>query len=76
MKDMNKNSKEDLFITPRYAALMDNPVMYAAPDISSFVIDGMTVVLHVYSPVNKNISSQALTPDVKTDDDRTEKISG
>ena len=53
MKDMNKNSKEDLFITPRYAALMDNPVMYAAPDISSFVIDGMTVVLHVYSPVNK-----------------------
>ena len=65
MKDMNKNSKEDLFITPRYAALMDNPVMYAAPDISSFVIDGMTVVLHVYSPVNKNITSQQLTPDLK-----------
>ncbi len=65
MKDMNKNSKEDLFITPRYAALMDSPVMYAAPDISSFVIDGMTVVLHVYSPVNKNITSQQLTPDLK-----------
>ncbi len=65
MKDMNKDSKEDLFITPRYAALMDNPVMYAAPDISSFVIDGMTVVLHVYSPVNKNITSQQLTPDLK-----------
>jgi len=65
MTDMNKNSKEDLFITPRYAALMDSPVMYAAPDISSFVIDGMTVVLHVYSPVNKNITSQQLTPDLK-----------
>lgn len=65
MTDVNKNSKEDLFVVPRYAALIDSPVMYAAPDISSFVIDGMTVVLHVYSPVNKDITSQKLTPDLK-----------
>lgn len=65
MTDTDKDPAKDIFMAPRYADLVDSPVMYAAPDISSFSIDGMKVVLHVYSPVNKNITAELLTPDLK-----------
>ena len=65
MTDTDKDPAKDIFMAPRYADLVDSPVMYAAPDISSFSVDGMNVVLHVYSPVNKNITSEVLTPDLK-----------
>jgi predicted metalloprotease with PDZ domain len=65
MDDMDNSATTDVFYSPRYADVVDSPIMYAAPDIASFTVDGMKVVLHVYSPVNKAITAQALLPDLQ-----------
>jgi predicted metalloprotease with PDZ domain len=65
MTDNDTSDTLDLFFSPRYADLVDCPIMYAAPDIASFTVDGMQVVLHVYSPNNKEITAEALLPDLK-----------
>jgi len=65
MDDLDDHEIRDLFYTPRYADLVDSPVMYAEPDVASFTVDGMKVVLHVYSPVNKNVTASVLIPDLQ-----------
>lgn len=65
MTDLDKSDVVDVFTTPRYADLVDSPVMYAAPDIATFTIDDMNVVLHVYSPAKKEITAEALKPDLQ-----------
>jgi predicted metalloprotease with PDZ domain len=65
MNDKDNSATKDLFIASKYSDLVDSPIMYAAPDTASFSIDSMNVVLHVYSPVNKNITAAFLMPDLK-----------
>lgn len=65
MDDLDNSNTNDIFIAPRFADLVDSPVMYAAPDITTFTIDNMNVVLHVYSPVKKEITAEALKPDLQ-----------
>ena len=65
MDDLDNSETNDLFHSPRFADLVDSPIMYAAPDTASFTVDKMKVVLHVYSPVNKEVTAAALMPDLQ-----------
>ncbi|RPI61748.1 MAG: peptidase M61 [Ignavibacteriales bacterium] len=65
MNDLDVSNVNDVFNVTRYADLVDSPVMYAAPDTASFTVDDMKVVLHVYSPINKEITANYLLPDLK-----------
>lgn len=40
----------DIFTVPRYFQVTDHPIMYATPDTTSFELQGMQVLLSVYSP--------------------------
>lgn len=62
MVDEDTSDTKDVFKTTRYATLIDSPIMYAKPDISTFTIDDMEVVLHVYSPRNTKVTSKFLMP--------------
>jgi predicted metalloprotease with PDZ domain len=62
LTDTDPSATKDVFQAPRYAEVVDNPIMYAKPDISAFTIGGMEVYLHVYSPRNKKVTSQLLLP--------------
>lgn len=65
MDDEDKSAANDVFLASRYAELIDSPVMYSNPDVSSFTVDNLKVVLHVYSPANKEITSAALMPEIQ-----------
>lgn len=65
MDDEDKSAANDIFLASRYAELIDSPVMYSNPDVSSFTVDNLKVVLHVYSPANKEITSAALMPEIQ-----------
>lgn len=54
----------DQFYTNRYFGVIDHPIMYAEPDMVSFDISGMEVVLSVYSP-NKKHSTADLKPAIE-----------
>ncbi len=62
MVDADASRTKDVFRAKRFAELIDNPIMYAKPDISTFTIGDMEVVLHVYSPRNTKVTSQFLMP--------------
>ncbi|PTX42654.1 putative metalloprotease with PDZ domain [Christiangramia gaetbulicola] len=55
------NTKTDVFKLDRYFEVIDNPIMYSAPDTTSFMVQDMQVLLSVYSP-NKKHSAQSLKP--------------
>lgn len=65
LDDTDPAAGSDLFITSRYAELVDNPIMYARPDISTARIGNMDLLLSVYSPRKKSITSAAFMPDLK-----------
>ena len=65
MRDQDDSPTLDLFSVARYADAVDNPIMYATPDTAQFVVDGMEVLLSVYSPRNQNINAHALIGDLK-----------
>ncbi len=48
----NSTAKKDIYNLDRYFEVTDNPIMYAAPDTTSFDVQGMKVLLDVYSPDN------------------------
>ncbi|GHA27707.1 peptidase M61 [Salinimicrobium marinum] len=56
--------KTDIYNLDRYFEVTDNPIMYAEPDTVSFDVQGMEVLLNVYSPNNK-FSAQELKPAVE-----------
>ena len=62
MIDGDTSTTKDVFRVTRFAELIDNPIMYAKPDISTFTIGDMVVVLHVYSPRNTKVTSKYLMP--------------
>ena len=65
LTDSDPADARDVFNVSRYAEVVDNPIMYAKPDISSFTIGGMEVVLHVYSPRNTQVTSKYLMPELQ-----------
>jgi len=65
LKDGNDSKTEDVFTVSRYAEVVDNPIMYAEPDIATTNINGMEVLLSVYSPRRKSVSAKSLFPDLE-----------
>ncbi len=62
-KDPSKGT--DVFSVPRYAELVDHPIMYSIPDISTTRIGDMDILLSVYSPRKKSVTSAAFFPDIE-----------
>ncbi|RDI58279.1 M61 family metallopeptidase [Flavobacterium glaciei] len=65
MTDLDASATNDVFTTPRYAELVENPIMYAKPDYSTFTVDGMEILIGVYSPTGK-VTAESITPEMKT----------
>ena len=65
MDDRNASNTADVFTVTRYAELVDHPVMYAAPDISTTKVGNMDLMLGVYSPRKKSITSKAFFPELE-----------
>lgn len=65
LTDEDAGTTTDRFNIERYADVVDNPIMYAEPDTASFKVNGMEVLISVYSPNNKNISAKAFLPDIE-----------
>ncbi|HET8809996.1 MAG TPA: peptidase M61, partial [Flavobacteriaceae bacterium] len=54
----------DIFSFPRYFQVTDHPIMYAKPDTISFELQGMDVLLSVYSP-NQVYSTEDISASLK-----------
>lgn len=65
MTDLDKSDTKDSFTTSRYAELVENPIMYAKPDYTTFNINGMEILIAVYSP-NNLFTAESITPDMTT----------
>ncbi len=65
MNDLDSAATNDLFVTSRYAELVENPIMYAKPDYTSFIVDDMEIQIAVYSPTGK-VTAESITPEMKT----------
>lgn len=65
MTDEDASNTSDVFITPRYAVLVENPIMYSKPDYTTFNVNGMDILIAVYSPTGK-FTAESITPEMKT----------
>ena len=65
-KDENPddNFSTDTYNVGRYFEVTDHPIMYAKPDTTSFDVQGMKVLLDVYSP-NGKFSAQDIKPGIE-----------
>lgn len=63
--DEDANVGADRFTVTRYAEVVDNPIMYSVPDTVNFVVDGMEVLLSIYSPNNKQLTAEFFRNDIK-----------
>jgi predicted metalloprotease with PDZ domain len=64
MVDTDASTSKDVFYTPRYAELVENPIMYAKPDYTSFNVNGMEIQIAVYSP-SGIVTAESITPEMK-----------
>lgn len=53
----------DTYSLDRYFQVVDNPIMYSAPDTTNIMVDDMNVLLHLYSP-NNVYDAQTLRPGI------------
>jgi predicted metalloprotease with PDZ domain len=65
MVDQNTNNEVDVFKTSRYAELVDHPIMYSKPDYTTFTVDGMEILISVYSPTGK-VKAKDIAPEMET----------
>ena len=65
MFDQDPSATMDVFITTRYAELVENPIMYAKPDYTKFVVDDMEILIAIYSP-NGKVTAENITAKMKT----------
>ena len=65
MTDADKSDTSDVFIMPKYASLVEMPIMYSKPDFTSFMVDDMEIIISVYSPTGKYTAKQ-ITPNMET----------
>ena len=63
--DEDANVGADRFTVTRYAEVVDNPIMYSVPDTVNFVVDGMEVLLSIYSPNIKQLTADFFRKDIK-----------
>ena len=52
------------FMINTHAELVENPIMYAKPDYTTFNVNGMDILIAVYSP-NGVHTAESLTPEMK-----------
>ena len=64
MIDLDSSKTNDIFETSRYAELVENPIMYSKPDYTTFSINGMDILIAVYSP-NGIHTAESITPEMK-----------
>jgi len=62
--DSDSSNLSDTFVVSRYNDLVDNPIMYSKPDYVTFNVDGMEILLSVYSPNDKH-TAKALSADLE-----------
>ena len=62
--DTDASKEVDVFKTARYAELVDNPMMYTKPDVTEFNVEGMDIVISVYSPNGKHKAAD-ITPETE-----------
>ncbi|MDR7370806.1 peptidase M61 [Flavobacterium aquidurense] len=65
MTDEDASKTSDVFSTSRYAVLVENPIMYSKPDYTTFNVNGMDILIAVYSPTGK-FTAESITPEMKT----------
>jgi predicted metalloprotease with PDZ domain len=65
MTDQDSSATSDVFVTSRYAELVENPIMYSKPDYTTFNVDGMDILISVYSPTGK-FTAESIAPEMKT----------
>lgn len=65
MIDQDSTATKDLFSTSRYSELVENPIMYAKPNYTTFNVDGMEILIAVYSPTGI-VTAESITPEMKT----------
>lgn len=65
MTDEDVSKTSDVFTTSRYAVLVENPIMYSKPDYTTFNVNGMDILIAVYSPTGK-FTAESITPEMKT----------
>ncbi|KAF2519734.1 peptidase M61 [Flavobacterium salilacus subsp. salilacus] len=63
--DTNDSNEIDVFNAPRYPEVVDHPIMYSKPDYTSFMVDGMEILISVYSPTGK-VTAKDITPEMET----------
>ena len=64
MIDADNSDTSDVFVMPKYANLVDMPIMYSKPDFTSFTVDDMEIIISVYSPTGKYTAKQ-ITPNME-----------
>lgn len=65
MTDADNSDTSDVFVMPKYASLVEMPIMYSKPDFTSFMVDDMEIIISVYSPTGKYTAKQ-ITPHMET----------
>jgi len=65
MVDADASATSDVFLMPKYANLVEMPIMYSKPDFTSFMVDDMEIIISVYSPTGKYTAAQ-ITPNMET----------
>ena len=65
MTDTNPSKIKDTFTTNRYATLVENPIMYATPDYTTFNVNGMDILIALYSP-NGTFKAEDISAQMKT----------
>lgn len=63
--DADSSAEKDVFNAPRYADLVDHPIMYSKPDYTTFTVDGMEILISVYSPKGA-VKAKDITPEMET----------
>nr|WP_246849053.1 peptidase M61 [Aquimarina sp. U1-2] len=60
----NPNYDVDYFVYRRYADVVDSPLMYSSPNQVTFTINGIEILLSVYSP-NHTHTAERLKPEME-----------
>ena len=63
-ENVSSDFATDVFSVSRYFQVTDHPIMYAEPDTVSFELQGMEVLLSVYSP-NKVYTAESIRPAIE-----------
>ena len=63
--DQDSSNENDVFTAARYAEVVDHPIMYSKPDYTTFNVDGMEILISVYSPKG-TVKAKDIRPEMET----------